>query len=104
MRQYLFLFLIALLLSGTVPHVHQHHNAAPAFDLEEHVKPYSADEKEDQNFPFFIEHNLAETESSLLAALFSIALLAGWQFRKKFLMPVFYQSSYTAKHRFHPRD
>ncbi|MCM3595691.1 hypothetical protein M4D55_07850 [Metabacillus idriensis] len=97
MRQYLFLFLIALLLSGTVPHVHQHHNAAPAFDLEEHVKPSSADEKEDQKFPFFIEHNLAETESSLLTAVFSIALLAGRHFRKKFILAVFYQSSYYGK-------
>ncbi|MDR0137499.1 hypothetical protein RFW18_07025 [Metabacillus idriensis] len=97
MRQYLFLFLIALLLTGTVPHVQHHHNAAPAFDLEEHVKPYSAGEKEDLKFPFFIEYNKAETESSLLAAVFSIAVLAGWHFRKKFLLAVFYQSSYFGK-------
>jgi hypothetical protein len=97
MRQPIFLILIALLLAGTVPQIHQHSFTAPAFDLEEHVQPFSADDKDDLKFHFFIENGLAETESYLLAAVYFIAMLTGWNFRKKFLLAVFYQSSYFDK-------
>jgi hypothetical protein len=97
MRQPILLFLIALLLAGTVPQIHHHSFAAPAFDLEENVKPSTADDKDGLKFPFFIEHSLAETESYLLAAVYFIAMLTGWNFRKKFLLAVFYQSSYFDK-------
>lgn len=94
MRQHLLFILITILLAGTVQ---QSNSVFQAFDLEEHVKPFADNKKEDLKFTFFTELNTADKESYLLVALFILCMLASLHAGKRFLLAVFYQSSYFGK-------
>jgi hypothetical protein len=97
MRQRILFILIALLLAGTIQHVHYYKTVFPVFDFEEHVKPIADNKKDDFKFAFFTEFNTAEKESYMLAALFILCMLASLHAGKRFLLSVFYQSSYIGK-------
>ncbi|PLR69878.1 MULTISPECIES: hypothetical protein [Bacillaceae] len=104
MTQRILLILIALLLAGTIQHVQHYKSVFPAFDLEEHVKPFGDSKEDDFKFTFFTEFDTGEKESYLLVALFNLCMLASLLAGKRFLLAVFYQSSYFGQHRFHPKD
>ncbi|MEM5015156.1 hypothetical protein WKH31_02600 [Metabacillus indicus] len=94
MRHMMFLFLIALLLTGVSPHVQHHPVKTPAFDVEEHVQLFSADKAEYEKMPFSMDQSESSLVPVFLAAAVIAALSASAGLLKKFLLSVFYQSSY----------
>jgi hypothetical protein len=100
MRQTIFLFLIALLLTGVSPHVQHHPVKTPAFDVEEHVQLFSADKAEYEKIPFSMDQS--ESIPVFLAAAVIAALSASAALFKKFLLSVFYQSSYYGRSSLRP--